>query len=100
MKTALVFLFIVLFIGAAFAQQPAFEVASIQPSDPNPQNTIMIGMSADQGMVRYTNISLRDCIRGAYLVRNFQVQGPDWLDNTRFDITANVTHIEKTPTEN
>jgi uncharacterized protein (TIGR03435 family) len=50
--------------------------------------TIQIGMYSDAGMVRYTDISLKDCIRAAYGVRDFQVQGPEWLDNARFDITA------------
>jgi uncharacterized protein (TIGR03435 family) len=76
----------------ALAQQatdkPAFEVASIKPSDPNPSSTMWIGMSADSGMVHYTNITLKDCIRAAYRVRDFQIQGPDWINTARFEITA------------
>jgi hypothetical protein len=45
--------------------QPAFEVASIRPSDPNPSNRMFIGMKADAGAVHYTNITLKDCIRAA-----------------------------------
>lgn len=76
---------------AAFAQQPlAFEVASIKAADPQPMGMVRIGMSSDAGMVRYSNISLKDCIRTAYRVKDFQVQGPDWLDSTRFDITAKL----------
>ncbi|HYA18594.1 MAG TPA: TIGR03435 family protein [Bryobacteraceae bacterium] len=75
----------------AFAQQPlSFEVASIKPSDHPSMGTIQIGMDSDAGMVRYTNISLKDCIRAAYGVRDFQVQDPEWLDNARFDITAKL----------
>ena len=52
----------------AFAQQPlSFEVASIKPSDHPSMGTIQIGMDSDAGMVRYTNISLKDCIRAAAL---------------------------------
>jgi uncharacterized protein (TIGR03435 family) len=78
-------------VSASFAQQPLlFEVASIKPSDPQPMGQIMIGMKSDAGMVRYTNISLKDCIRTAYRVKDFQVQGPDWIDSARFDITAKL----------
>jgi uncharacterized protein (TIGR03435 family) len=66
-------------LGFAFAQQaadkPSFEVASIKASDPNPSNPVFIGMSADGAIVKYTNITLRDCIRGAYRARDFQIVG-------------------------
>jgi uncharacterized protein (TIGR03435 family) len=65
-------------------------VASVKPSDPNPSNPLWIGMNADPGMVRYTNITLKDCIRAAYRVRDFQIQGPDWMSSGRFEITAKL----------
>lgn len=78
----------------AFGQQPigtiAFEVASIKPAKPLPMGMVRIGMSADAGMLRYTNVSLRDCIRVAYRVKEFQVQGPEWLGRERFDIVAKI----------
>jgi uncharacterized protein (TIGR03435 family) len=78
----------------AFGQQPpgtiAFEVASIKPSKPLPMGQMRFGMNADAGMLRYTNVSLRDCIRVAYRVKEFQVQGPDWLGSERFDIVAKL----------
>lgn len=81
-------------LSTAFAQQPAdgprFEVASIKPSDPNPANPMFIGMSADGARVTYTNITLRDCIRGAYTVRDFQIVGPDWMTKARFEISAKL----------
>ncbi len=80
--------------GIAFAQQapdePRFEVASIKPSDPNPENPMFIGMTADGAMVKYTNITLRDCIRGAYRARDFQLIGPDWMTKARFEIDAKL----------
>jgi uncharacterized protein (TIGR03435 family) len=76
--------------GQGQSQKPTFEVASIKPSDPNPENTIWIGMEANGGTVRYTNITLRDCIRAAYRVRDFQVQGPDWIRDARYEITAKL----------
>jgi uncharacterized protein (TIGR03435 family) len=81
-------------LSVAFAQQPPdgpkFEVASIKPSDPNPENPMFIGMSADRAMVKYTNITLRDCIRGAFRVREFQIVGPDWMTKARFEISAKL----------
>ncbi len=78
----------------AFGQQPdrsaAFEVASIKPAQPMPMGRMMIGMNADAGMLRYTNVSLKDCIRAAYRVEEFQIQGPDWLGSQRFDIVAKL----------
>lgn len=81
-------------LGLAFAQQPPdgpkFEVASIKLFDPNAQNTMFIGMSADGAMVNYTNITLFDCIRGAYRVRDFQITGPDWMTKASFAISAKL----------
>ncbi len=70
--------------------KPAFEVASVKPSDPNPNNRIFVGMNADTGTVHYTNITLKDCIRAAWRVRDFQIQGPDWIGTARFEIIAKL----------
>jgi uncharacterized protein (TIGR03435 family) len=88
-------LFVCLYcISSGLARQstdkPAFEVVAIHPSDPNVNNPTWIGMSADAGIVHYTNITLRDCIRGAYRVRDFQIQGPAWMNDLRFEITAKI----------
>jgi len=81
-------------LGLASAQQapdgPRFEVASIKAADPNPTNPMFIGMSADGALVEYTNITLLDCIRGAYRVRDFQIVGPNWMSSARFQISAKL----------
>ncbi len=78
----------------AFGQQPAgklaFEVASIKPAKPMAMGEMRIRMQTDGGMLRYENVSLKDCIRNAYRVKDFQVQGPDWLGGARFDIVAKL----------
>ncbi len=76
--------------GRSDPPKVAFEVASIKPAQPSPLNQMWIRMNADAGMLRYTNVSLRDCIRVAYRVKDFQVQGPDWIGSARFDITAKL----------
>ncbi len=84
-----------LLCGVAFGQEPApgklaFEVASIKPSQPMPMGEMRISMSADAGMLRYTNVPLKEVIRIAYRVKQFQVQGPDWIASTHFDIVAKI----------
>lgn len=68
----------------------AFEVASIKPAQQESGERMRVGMSADAGMLRYINVSLKDCIRVAYRVKDFQVDGPDWLNGARFDIVAKL----------
>jgi len=51
---------------------------------------MFIGMKADAGIVHYTNMTLKDCIRAAYRVRDFQIRGPDWLNSARFEITTKL----------
>ena len=81
-------------LGLALAQQladkPAFEVASIKPFDPEASRQMWTGLSVDAGMVRYTNISLKQCIRTAYRVRDVQIEGPKWMDDARFAISAKL----------
>ena len=82
---------VLLCCAAAMAQSTgslSFEVASIKPSAPQTMGMIRVGMQADGGMLRYSNVSLQDIIRTAYRVKDFQVDGPDWLNSARFDITA------------
>ena len=47
-------------------------------------------MDANAGMVRYNNITLRDCIRAAYGLRDFQIQGPAWIADARYEISARL----------
>jgi uncharacterized protein (TIGR03435 family) len=67
-----------------------FEVASIRPSAPSPDGMVHVWMSSDAGMLRYTSVSLRDCVRVAFDVKESQIQGPDWIGSTRFDIVAKL----------
>jgi bla regulator protein blaR1 len=82
----------------AFAQQPdrpAFEVASIKPSDPNDQR-FMIG---SQPGGRFTaNANLKLLIGVAYDVRNHQISGgPTWMDTAKFEITAKADSLAALP---
>src|SRR5262245_58113052 len=83
--------------GAALAQTPKieFEVASIRASDPiTPQaiqsGKLRIGVNIDAQRVDLAFLSLADLLPIAFNVKSFQVQGPDWLNQQRFDIIAKI----------
>jgi uncharacterized protein (TIGR03435 family) len=69
--------------------RPQFEVASIRPSAEQLQTaTVNIRISGSQ--VRIVNGSLKDYVARAYRVRPYQVEGPDWITQERFDISAKL----------
>jgi uncharacterized protein (TIGR03435 family) len=71
------------FAGAAGAQE--FEVVSIKPNKSLDSHS---GTHSDQGRMTATNVSLRSLIVTAYDIRDYQLEGPDWLSSERFDIAA------------
>ena len=76
-----------------FSQTPPkrleFEVASIKPSS-QPDGQVSVGVHIDGAQVRCTYLSLKDYIRMAYQVKDYQISGPDWLASERFDISAKL----------
>jgi uncharacterized protein (TIGR03435 family) len=66
-----------------------FEVASIRPAPPM-DASVKIGMHIDGAQVRFTFLSVKDCMRIAWEVKDYQVVGPDWLGSDRWDITAKL----------
>ncbi len=68
---------------AAFGQE--FEAVSVKP---NPSIGRSSGFRTDPGRLSATNVSLRGLIVRAYGVKDFQVEGPDWLSSERFDVSA------------
>ena len=90
---------VVIPIGAQQAQPPAapagpaFEVASVKLSSPDPSaNPILAMMPMVRpvgGRFTATNIPLRLLVRMAYEVQDFQIDGgPSWQMSQRFDISA------------
>ena len=87
--------------SAAFAQSPAFEVASIRPAAPFSPELMMsgkmhVGMRVDGSRVDIGFTSLRELIPLAYGVKPYQVVGPDWMGAQRFDIVATLPEGAKT----
>ncbi|HKE24525.1 MAG TPA: TIGR03435 family protein [Bryobacteraceae bacterium] len=76
---------------AAPSALPAFEVASIKPSLRSKQGgegSRKQNVTTDPGRITLVNVPLRDCIRIAFEVKDYQVSGPSWLEDERFDISA------------
>ena len=74
--------------------QEAFEVASIKPRT---GDRAIGGVSTPDRFVR-ADATLRDLIRYAYNVQEFQIEGgPAWLGSTRFDVNAKAASAPSSP---
>src|SRR4051812_33221743 len=83
---------------------PEFEVASVKPSTAHQGHPMpmmsgaiaeMMGFNGgpgteDPGRIDYSGVSLKMLLVRAYGVRPYQISGPGWLDNERYDIVAKV----------
>ena len=84
-----------LYCTAAFAQLPAFEVASIKPTAAIDKHTTF---HSTPGRLAMTGYTLRALIVEAYNVGGFQVLGgPGWMDDDRYDILARADGPAKWP---
>jgi len=71
---------------AAISSPPAFEVASVKPTDASEPRDFRIFPG---GRLRVTNLTLELIIRQAFNVMHYQGSGgPRWLDTDGFDIDA------------
>jgi uncharacterized protein (TIGR03435 family) len=88
--------------AAAFAQTPAtplaFDVASVKPAGPLDPIAIQsgkmrIGMKVDGALVDLGSFTLKDLIRTAYEVKDYQISGPDLgtvMTAQRFNVQATI----------
>ena len=80
--------------GLAFAQtgppHPQFEVASIRTSAPFNGYSVNLGLHIDGAQARFTFFSLKDYVRIAYRVKDYQVEAPEWMTSAHFDISAKL----------
>jgi uncharacterized protein (TIGR03435 family) len=77
--------------GIAAAGAPAFEVASIRANHTVPQNREggwRARIETGPANLTIRNVSLQGCIRWAYSVQPYQIDGPKWLESENFDIAA------------
>jgi uncharacterized protein (TIGR03435 family) len=71
--------------------RPEFEVASIKPTAVTPLGAqVHVGIQIDGAQAHCTYLSLKDYIRIAYQVKDYQITGPDWMASERFDIHAKL----------
>ncbi len=82
---------------AAQSQAPKFEVASVKPSPPMPNDLAggfaqlnNSGVKVDPSRASFVRMTLRDLISRAYRVQSFQISGPDWIKTAQFDIFAKL----------
>jgi uncharacterized protein (TIGR03435 family) len=82
-------------LNAQPAPKVEFEVATIKQAGPlQPQavaaGKIHVGMTIDGSRVDMGFLSLAELIPMAYRLKPFQLSGPDWLSQNRFDILAKI----------
>jgi uncharacterized protein (TIGR03435 family) len=73
--------------GLSAASPAAFEVASVKRVTATAQG-VRTSMLANPARLDYVYVTLKDVIRQAYGVKNFQISGPDWIAVERYDIAA------------
>ena len=80
--------------AAAFAQTEAprleFEVASIKPSGGPVAGQVNAGVKIDGAQVHASFLAIKDYIRAAYKVKDYQISGPTWIASERFEIDAKL----------
>jgi bla regulator protein BlaR1 len=83
---------------SATAQPPGWEVLSIKPNHSNSTDSNLD--SAPGGRTTATNITVRELIRLAYGVKDYQIEHtPGWVDTDRFDINGKNTSGKNTNLE-
>ncbi len=79
-------------VVALAAPLPQFEVASIRPSNPStphPSRFAPVPIETSPGRLTARNATLRELIKGAYDLEDYQVSGgPAWVASARFDVDA------------
>ena len=80
-------------LGQTAPARPEFEVASVKPAEKIDATTgapIHIGVQIDGAQVHFNSMSLKDLIRIAYRVKDYQVSGPDWITSERYSVHATL----------
>jgi uncharacterized protein (TIGR03435 family) len=74
--------------AAGQTPEPTFDVASVKPAQPGRQQGVWTDGSPLR--IRIQNLTLKELISHVYEVRGFQVFGPAWIENEKFDILAKL----------
>src|SRR5215510_2629073 len=80
-------------VALLLAQGPSFEVASIKPNNSGDGRVMM---QNQPGRFTATNVTLKQLIRNAYQLQDFQISGgPSWISSDHFDIVAKIEASEE-----
>ena len=81
-----------LLAAGMMAAPPAFEVASVKPNPTRDgHSSTNISMDKDAAKLTLEHSSLFRCIQAAYGVKEYQIEGPDWLKSEEYDIVGTVS---------
>lgn len=78
--------------GAQTSSTPlSFDVVSVKPAAPQPDGLVMRRLGpSDPGMLRYENVTVKLMLMVAYNLKEYQVEGPDWIDSLGYDVVAKM----------
>jgi uncharacterized protein (TIGR03435 family) len=74
--------------SAAFAQKLSFDVASVKPAAPCCAPGQWRESTAIADRIDFRYVTLKYCLAFAYRLKEYQVSGPPWIGDTRYDIIA------------
>lgn len=77
-------------LSAQTPAPPQFEVASVKLSPPGAPDRVSIGVHVDGAHLTCNYLNLRDYLRMAYRVKDYQISGPEWLASDRYNIAATL----------
>ena len=77
------------------ASAPAFDAASVKVSAPLPSDVVVLRMgggpdSSDPSRIAYRGVDLKALVAQAYNVKEYQVEGPSWIESERYDVIATI----------
>jgi len=81
--------------GQSAPAQPAFEVASVKPAPHVSLDVVFsgkahVGVRIDKAYADFGATPLQELVTYAYRVKSYQVLGPDWMKDTRFDVLGKL----------
>lgn len=68
--------------------QPRFDVATIKPMNLTGEGRGRENITVDPAGLTLRNVTLSTALQWAYNVKYYQVSGPGWIDERRYEITA------------
>lgn len=80
-------------LAACAFPQARFDVASIKPSRLSGEGRNRENVTANPGALTMHNVSLRSALQWAYRMKEYQVSGPAWIGDERYEISAKAADL-------